>query len=159
MDADIFEHWFEEKLLKNLENPSLIVLDNASYHTREEEKFPTSSWKKEDLRKWLSEKNIEHEHLVLKAELLNKCKEHITEKKFVVDQMALKYGHEVLRLPPYHCQYNPIELVWGITKNYYDKHACKTTDEASVLQLWQDALNQVNEEQWRKCIEHTEKKI
>ncbi|RZB58837.1 DDE 3 domain containing protein, partial [Asbolus verrucosus] len=31
-------------------------------------------------------------------------------------------GHEVLRLPPYHCQYNPIEMAWGFCKSYYNKH-------------------------------------
>ena len=40
-DTEIFE--FEEKLLKSLENPSLIVLDNASYQTRLQQKFPTTS--------------------------------------------------------------------------------------------------------------------
>jgi len=25
-------------------------------------------------------------------------------------------GHEVIRLPPYHCQYNPIELIWAQVK-------------------------------------------
>lgn len=26
-------------------------------------------------------------------------------------------GHEVVRLPPYHCQYNPIELIWAHVKS------------------------------------------
>ena len=30
--------------------------------------------------------------------------------KFVVDEMATAVGHEVVRLPPYHCELNPIEL-------------------------------------------------
>ena len=77
----------------------------------------------------------------------------------MIHEMALKYGHEVLRLPPYHCQYNPIELIWGIAKNYYDKHTSKTTDEASVLNLWKESLHQIKEETWRKSINHTEKII
>ena len=36
---------------------------------------------------------------------------HIGWKK-----IAYKYGHETVRLPPYHCQLNPIELIWGIEK-------------------------------------------
>ena len=64
-----------------------------------------------------------------------------------------------MRLPPYHCHYNAIELVWGISKNYYDKHACKNIGEPSVIKLWEEALSQVGKEEWRKCIEHTEKII
>ena len=116
MDADIFEHWFEEKLLKRLENPSIIVLDNASYHSRVEEKFPTSSWKKEEIKTWLEQKNIAHDDIFLKADLLQRCKTYRYNKKYVIDEMALKYGHEVLRLPPYHCQYNPIIMISTLPK-------------------------------------------
>ena len=35
-----------------------------------------------------------------------------------LEKIACKYGHEIVRLPPYHCQLNPIELIWGIEKNY-----------------------------------------
>jgi hypothetical protein len=68
MDADIFENWFEEQLLKSLDKPSLIILDNASYHTTAEEKFPTNSWKMEDLKEWFSKENINHESLFLKSD-------------------------------------------------------------------------------------------
>jgi transposase len=27
-------------------------------------------------------------------------------------------GHDVLHLPPYHCEFNPIEMVWGDVKGY-----------------------------------------
>jgi len=38
------------------------------------------------------------------------------EKKYKLDSVALQMGHEVVRLPPYHCQYNPIELIWAQVK-------------------------------------------
>ena len=31
----------------------------------------------------------------------------------VMETVAKGYGHEILRLPPYHCELNPIELAWG----------------------------------------------
>lgn len=37
--------------------------------------------------------------------------------KFVIDDIAEK-GHTILWLPPYHCNLNPIELVWGQVKEY-----------------------------------------
>ena len=45
-----------------------------------------------------------------------------TEEYYVVDNLIREHRHEVLRLPQYHYQFNPIELVWGICKEeYYDK--------------------------------------
>lgn len=49
-------------------------------------------------------------------ELLALSKYHTPEKKFKIDQIAEDAGHEVIRLPPYHCNFNPIELVWAFEK-------------------------------------------
>ncbi len=35
----------------------------------------------------------------------------------MVDVIAKKYGHQVLRTPPYHPELQPIEKCWGIIKN------------------------------------------
>lgn len=35
---------------------------------------------------------------------------------FKIDAMFEKFGHTVLRLPPYHPDLNPIEQVWGVKK-------------------------------------------
>jgi cytochrome c-type biogenesis protein CcmH/NrfF len=32
-------------------------------------------------------------------------------RKYVIDDILNRYGHQVLRLPPYHWQHNAIELV------------------------------------------------
>ena len=38
--------------------------------------------------------------------------------KYVVDEMAKAAGHEIVRLPPYHCELNPIELACSQVKRY-----------------------------------------
>jgi len=38
------------------------------------------------------------------------------EKKHVPDKMAKAKGVQIVRLPPYHCEFNPIELVWARAK-------------------------------------------
>lgn len=76
--------------------------------------------------------------------------------RYVVDEIAEEYGHKVLRLPPYHCVFNPIELVWGITKTYYNKHVGK--DGYSVdkcLELWKRALAIATPQIWANCIRKT----
>jgi len=55
MNAEIFKKWFVE-LLNNLEEPSVIVMDNASYHSTLIENYPKSNWRKADVQKWLTEK-------------------------------------------------------------------------------------------------------
>ena len=36
----------------------------------------------------------------------------------IVESIAKNAGHETLRLPPHHCELNPIEMVWGVLQNY-----------------------------------------
>ena len=33
----------------------------------------------------------------------------------------MRAGHKVIRLPPYHCELNPIELAWAAEKNFAAK--------------------------------------
>ncbi|VVC97758.1 unnamed protein product [Leptidea sinapis] len=45
MDADTYMAWFKD-FLRVLEEPSITVLDNASYHSKQLDPIPTMSWKK-----------------------------------------------------------------------------------------------------------------
>jgi transposase len=59
------------------------------------------------------------------------------QNQYIVDKILNDHGHEVLRLPPYHCQYNPIELAWGLSKNYYNKHINEQPSSRNkVADLW-----------------------
>ncbi|KAH1015764.1 hypothetical protein HUJ04_007099 [Dendroctonus ponderosae] len=81
-------------------------------------------------------------------------------QKYLIDNLAEQYGHKVLRLPPYHCVFNPIEHVWGLTKNYYNKHIGRDgTTATSCLNMWDEALTTVTPEIWKNCIRHTEDEI
>ena len=50
MNGQNFKKWLEEKLLPNLHSPSSIVVDNASYHSVQTDKCPTSSTKKAEIQ-------------------------------------------------------------------------------------------------------------
>ena len=39
----------------------------------------------------------------------------------VVDEIAVRAGHTVILLPPYHCEIHPIELAWAAEKNFVAK--------------------------------------
>jgi hypothetical protein len=49
MDHTLFENWFTNTLIPNLPENSVIVLDNASYHSRQINKLPTKSSRKGDI--------------------------------------------------------------------------------------------------------------
>lgn len=82
MNADNFERWFEYQLLPSLEGPSLIIMDNASYHSTLLEKIPNASWKKVSLMNWLKERNIQFPIPILKFELLAIAKKHVPDKVY-----------------------------------------------------------------------------
>ncbi|XP_031338724.1 uncharacterized protein LOC116182006 [Photinus pyralis] len=56
MNRENFLHWFEKQLLVNLEEPSVIVLDNASYHNTLLTQNPNNSWRKADFQDCLHNK-------------------------------------------------------------------------------------------------------
>jgi transposase len=65
----------------------------------------------------MASKNIAFEAAMLKAELLVLVKRKRKFESYVVDELAAQEGKTVLRLPPYHCEFNPIELIWAQIKN------------------------------------------
>lgn len=70
MNKTNFLKWFENQLLIHLEEPSLIIMDNASYHSSLVDKIPNSGWTKVDIISWLQKQNIKYEEGLLKVQLL-----------------------------------------------------------------------------------------
>ena len=68
MTADHFEEWFATKLLPNVPLNSLIVVDNASYHSRRSDPVPVKSWTKQKMQDWFQAKGIEFPTNALKIE-------------------------------------------------------------------------------------------
>jgi hypothetical protein len=70
MNQQNFLYWFENQLLKNLKQPSVIVMDNAPYHSVLLKKTPNSSWTKTEIHNWLAEQKVEFSNTMFKSELL-----------------------------------------------------------------------------------------
>lgn len=158
MAGEPFEKWFSNVLTKLPDN-AVIVLDNAPYHSRKLEKIPTSTTKKADIEKWLSSKNISFEEGLLRIELLDIVKRHKQQyNKYIIDDMALKHNKVILRLPPYHCELNPIELIWAEIKNYVASKN-KSFKFLDCKQLFHEAVQTVTAEKWQKCIQHVKEKV
>ncbi|KAG0418427.1 hypothetical protein HPB47_004855 [Ixodes persulcatus] len=93
----------------------------------------------------------------LKAELLDLVERaRLTMpglQKYRIDDIAEQHGHTVLRLPPYHCELNPIELVWSQVKGSI-AGANKTFKLAEVELLTPGALQQVTPDDWKAYARH-----
>ena len=116
MTAAHFEEWFHNSLLPNLQGNSLIVMDNAPYHSRKLEPEPTKSSTKQQMKDWLTGKEIVFPECSLKRELLQLIIASSLMPKHADDEMAKAAGHEIVRLPHYNCELNPRELKWSQVK-------------------------------------------
>lgn len=129
-------------------------MDNAPYHSRKLENGPTTKWKKAQLIEWLLGRGIECDESLIRTELWELVKQEKPKyEKQAVDEMAAAQNIAVLRLPPYHCELNPIELVWAQVKGHVAKNN-KTFKMAEVKLLFEEGLQKVTPERWRSCIDH-----
>ena len=152
MNARLFEEWFG-KLLKNIPKNSVIIMDNASYHSRQVNKAPTSSSTKNEIKSWLRQNDMDFEEDMLKVELLDVVRRSCHKRTYVVDELAKEHGHQVLRLAPYQCDLNPIELVWAQLKRYVRVRNTGGT-LAGVMSLVEEAVAAISASDWASCCSH-----
>lgn len=120
MDFTKFKEWFLT-LLNNLSEPHFILMDNAPYHSVQKDKAPTTSNRKIEIITWLQNKGVKADNSMLKKELLRLVSIHKPPTpRYIIDEIAKEMGHTVIRLPPYHCHYNAIELIWAQVKGSYN---------------------------------------
>jgi len=94
-------------------------MDNAPYHSVKKETFPLSSWKKEKIIQWLTIRGKIIDQRMVNDRLLEEAQEFRTDcNKYVIDELAKENNKIVLRLQPYHCELNSIELAWLSVKQY-----------------------------------------
>ncbi|KAM7307120.1 uncharacterized protein ISCGN_010756 [Ixodes scapularis] len=153
MDGARFNKWFDG-VLDTLPTGSVIVMDNASYHSRRLEALSTTSSRKDDIRQWLTSKKISWDPKMVKKQLLDIVAlvkpQHL---KYRVDTAAETAGCTVVRLPPYHCEFNPIELIWAQIKNGVG--ARNTTFKiADVGRFLNEEVDKVTTENWINAVRH-----
>lgn len=73
-----------------------------------------------------------------KGSLLAIVQNNKPPQKYVIDELAKKKGHEIICLTPYHCHFNPIELIWAEIKNSVAKKNTSFTI-AAVQKLTEEA--------------------
>ncbi|XP_076659874.1 uncharacterized protein LOC143363159 [Halictus rubicundus] len=154
MNGDTFFTWFQ-KIVPMLPHGAVIVMDNAPYHSVKKEKYPTLSWKRSDIIAWLEGKGETVDPRYIKLRLMDLVQKHKEpSNNYIVDAFANENGRTVLRLPPYHCELNPIELAWAQMKDFI--RARNTSYKlADVRQFVDAAVENVFPQNWRNFISHT----
>jgi len=150
MNDDIFYDWFCG-ILPLLKENSVIVFDNASYFSNHE---PTKSWKKDSILKWFEDKGIVFDRPMVKFQLIEKVK----ETRLIYDnyrrsvQEAINNNKIVLRIPPYHCQLNPIQLAWEVVARHANMNNCTSSKLDDIRQLYNDGVKLVTTEMWTDYV-------
>ena len=106
---------------------------------------------------WLKDKGISFPSKALRAELWTLAKQHrdIHAQK-IIDEIAKKSGHEVLRLPPYHCELDAIKVVWADLKNFVAKENT-TCNLETVKKLFRERRSVLTSEFYGRCVKHVKR--
>ncbi|CAH2100026.1 unnamed protein product [Euphydryas editha] len=56
---------------------------------------------------------------MVKAQLFQIIKDHKQPPEFEADIVLEAHEHKMVRLPPYHCDLNPIEPIWSVLKTNF----------------------------------------
>lgn len=160
MNGNTFYDWMTN-IIPRLKANSVIIMDNAPYNSVKKEKIPNTSTRKADIIKWLEEKGEVIDQPMVIAELLDIVKRIKPQYEgYVIDELAETHNRKILRLPPYHCELNPIELAWASMKQHVKKNntSYKLFD---VKNLMLEGIEKVDESMWKNFIRHygTRRKI
>lgn len=165
VDHSIFVKWFEEKVCHAVPEPSTFVMDNAGYHkvktvsVEEKEIFEGrtfSNLRKSQLQRYLSHHRIKWEAGWTRDKLYHTAKEVHEASPPAIYEIAHRYGHNIIFLPPYHSDFNPIENMWGIVKGYVARNR-RQFAMGEIERLTKEGVEHVTPEMWKKAIAKVEK--
>lgn len=154
-----FEKWVNEKLLPNLPEQSVIVMDNAPYHSMQVDKPPVKSSLKRDMLAWLQKKGVPCDESMHKCDLYKLVElKKSRQKTFKIDTELASHGHTVLRLPPYMCELNAVELAWAKIKRLVrEKNTTGDLSLKMLTELTESAISSVTKQDWEGYCKHVEK--
>jgi hypothetical protein len=150
-------------------------MDNASYHTRNLIPMPTQNSRYDDMTVFCDEIGIKYpierttsdqrvrDWIQKDAFWRYWVKPHVEKlpTMYAAEAIASEFEVEILRLPPYHCFFNPIEMAWGVVKGHVaKKNSCEKVAKKLELvkELLNDSLNAVQKETFINWIRHAKDK-
>jgi len=163
MNAELYENWIKFLVESNrIPSYSFLVMDNARYHNRLVKMKPNQSWIKSDIIAFIVKEcddiqlDIDTLKSRTKVQLLDLVRNSSFKSAYAVDEILSQHDIEVLRLPPYYCELNPIELAWGGLKRKVRKRNVIEQDVQTVKDLIYSALNEESDH-CKGYVEHCRK--
>jgi transposase len=154
MNGANYEKWLSQKLIPNLPPKSVVIIDNAPYHNIQINRAPNSNSRRADMISWLTEKRITFSPSMLKPELYSIIKRYKMQHiQYKFDAIFEENGHTVVRLPPYHPDLNPIELIWAKVK----RNVAKRNTTFKLHDIWklaEEEFASVTVEDWKSMCNH-----
>ncbi|PSN53932.1 hypothetical protein C0J52_02406 [Blattella germanica] len=150
MNYENYSKWVQHQMIPGLPERSIVVIDNAPYHNKQDNKIPSTSLKSE-IQEWLWNNNIPFDPDMTKAELLIRAKQYRPKK--IYSKLFTDAGFTTLRLSPYHPDMNTIELIWNLVKA---KVAYNNTDHVSLLTLKSlscDSIGAITVNDWKNSVQ------
>ncbi len=131
---------------------SAITMDNAPYHSRKSIKVPCASNNITEICEWLDKNGIPHP---LKDNIM-KADDSGIHDKFAVEEICERHDQTVIRLPPYHCHRNAIEMGWSKVKSHLrGEQVTSIANEAE--ERIRETVDRVTKEDWTKYCNHIDK--
>ena len=98
------------------------------------EKTPSTKMRKNGMLEFMKKHNVDiPEPMPTKPVLLSLIREANVPKQYIVDNIAKISDYLVLRLPPYHCMLNPIEMVWSQMNQHCQRQNMYSNEPSKVL--------------------------
>lgn len=131
MNAALFEAWFARMCAsaRARHGSCTIIMDNAAYHARRIDPAPTARWRKKELLSYCSRHGIDTPPGATVKQLLQLAKSAAVPPRFAAVEIAREHGHELLYLPAYHPELNPVEAIWMVVKQHLRLHPPSTMSQ------------------------------
>lgn len=87
------------------------------------------------MQTWLKAKDLYFEEIWTKPQLYETIKNNKGEPAYKIEHVLKHESHELVRLPPYHCDLNPIEKGWSHCKTQSSVYGskCKWNRKVEVV--------------------------
>ena len=162
MNSTSWLQWLEVSVLPKIRD-GVLVIDRAPYHlVRNEATRPAASkFRKAEFADWLQKHNLilpewgpNWRTTCTRAVLKQRADENRPAPRYLVQDLAARFGVTILISPVAHPELNPIEMVWGTVKMSL-KRANVTFSVATPRSMAEVEFVNITGEVWARYEDHS----